>query len=86
MSDLITQPVRGIQFVDDGGVLTERNYQIIANLVQLQIIQGSGSPENVISAKTRTLYMDTAGTAGSILYIKRDADISGDTKRGWILV
>ena len=86
MSDLITQPVRGIPFVDDGGVLTERNYQIIANLVQLQIIQGSGSPENVISAKTRTLYMDTAGTAGSILYIKRDADISGDTKRGWILV
>jgi hypothetical protein len=26
------------------------------------------------------------GVAGSILYIKRDTDIGGDNKQGWILV
>jgi hypothetical protein len=30
--------------------------------------------------------MDTAGTAGSILYIKRDAAIGADPTTGWILV
>ena len=45
-------------------------------------IRGSGSPENVVSAAQKSLYMDTAGTAGSILYIKkRDASVAGDKKR-----
>jgi hypothetical protein len=30
--------------------------------------------------------MDDAGTAGAILYIKRDTDIAGDKTQGWILV
>ena len=47
---------------------------------------GSGSPEAVLVADITKQYMDTAGTAGSILYIKRDADIAGDRSKGWILV
>lgn len=50
------------------------------------IYYGSGSPEGVLEAPITSLYMNTAGTAGSILYIKRDQDVSGDRTQGWILV
>lgn len=50
------------------------------------IYYGSGSPEGVVEARINSLYMDTSGTAGSILYIKRDQDVSGDRSQGWILV
>lgn len=74
------------QFVDGEGSLTNRA-QIWTELVtQQQIITGSGSPEGVVSAAPTRLYMNTAGTAGNILYIKRDAAVSGDSTQGWILV
>jgi hypothetical protein len=50
-----------------------------------QII-GTGSPEGVIAADQGATYMDDTGTAGAILYVKRDADIAGDVTTGWILV
>ena len=83
---MIEQPIRNQSFLDGEMRLTQRSLKLIQQLVELDIREGSGSPESVIEAKPRTLYMDTAGTAGSILYIKRDADISGDRKQGWILV
>ena len=49
------------------------------------VLSGSGSPEAVIEALPTRLYMDTAGTADAILYVKRDADIAGDKAKGWIL-
>ena len=52
----------------------------------LSTLEGSGSPEGVEEALPTRQYMDTAGTAGAILYIKRDADILGDKTQGWILV
>jgi len=55
-------------------------------LSELDIATGSGSPEGVLRAGVGKEYMDTAGTAGSIKYIKRDADIGDDTTLGWILV
>lgn len=83
---MIKQIPRGTPYVEKDGSLTGRALQQNILLVELDILEGSGSPEGVIEAKPRRLYMNTAGTAGSILYIKRDADISGDTKQGWILV
>ena len=56
------------------------------NVSKLGILSGSGSPETVEPGEQTQLYMDTAGTAGSILYIKKLADIGGDTTQGWILV
>ena len=50
------------------------------------MIVGTGSPEGVIDAPQTANYMDDAGTAGNIKYIKRDADIAGDSTKGWILV
>lgn len=62
---------------------TRRWFELVT---QLDILTGTGSPEGVIEAKQKRLYMDESGTAGSILYIKRDADIGGDRSQGWILV
>jgi CMP-N-acetylneuraminic acid synthetase len=62
-------------------------FQIFAqSLANRALIIGTGSPESVIEANKGALYMDDAGTAGAILYIKRDADIAGDKTQGWILV
>lgn len=44
-----------------------------------------GSPEGVIEAEQGVFYMDSTGTAGNILYIKRDANQGGDKSLGWIL-
>lgn len=82
----ITQLNRGVQVADSEGKQTERMYNWAQQITQLQILTGSGSPEGVVEAKIETLYMNTAGTAGSILYIKRDADVGGDRTQGWILV
>ena len=46
------------------------------------ILSGSGSPEGVITAEPKALYMDTAGSSGSIMYIKQ----TGAGNTGWILV
>ena len=46
------------------------------------MLSGSGSPEGVITAHPKKLYMDTSGTAGNILYVKQ----TGTGNTGWILV
>lgn len=46
------------------------------------VATGSGSPEGVLTAGVTKLYMDTAGTAGNILYVKK----TGFGNTGWILV
>lgn len=78
-----TQPI-----VDEEGMLSLRA-AVWAELVSnLSPLTGTGSPEGVVEAinDPPRFYVDTAGTAGSILYVKRDADISGDRTKGWILV
>lgn len=55
-------------------------------VAKLPIIIGSGSPEGIVDAQPSRLYMDMTGISGAILYIKRDANIAGNTKNGWILV
>ena len=53
----------------------------------MSIIEGTGSPEGIELAKRARQYMDTAGSAGSRLYIKTiDQDGTGDDKVGWELV
>ena len=57
--------------------------QIITNQA---LIIGTGSPETVVEAPQGSRYMNDAGTAGSIEYIKRDDNIAGDRTKGWILI
>lgn len=47
----------------------------------LEILSGTGSPDGVVGAKMKRLYMDEA--TGQ-LYIKRVNDIGGDTTMGWV--
>ena len=49
-------------------------------------ITGSGSPEGVVEAVQFSLYLDTAGAAGSIAYRKMQPDVAGDRTKGWIAV
>jgi hypothetical protein len=72
--------------VDDSLKMTSEFRSFVNAVKLLGIIEGSGSPEGVVEALPTQRYMDTAGTAGAILYIKRDADIGGDKTQGWILV
>jgi len=82
----IVQP-SGIQpIVEQDGSMSEAFRQWTAAVTKLDIIIGTGSPEGVISAVQGREFMDNAGTAGNIKYIKRDAQVSGNDKLGWILV
>ncbi len=83
---VIAPPDANSPFLDDKGKLTQRSREWGNTVSRLGILEGSGPPEGVVPAFVTQQYMDTAGTAGSILYIKRDADIAGDDTLGWILV
>ena len=67
-------------------MMLDRFFNWMLNVSNLSMLTGTGSPEGVVSARPERLYMDTAGAAGAILYIKRDADIGGNRSLGWILV
>ena len=82
----IPTPLASIPIIEENGTMTELFRIWSQQVTKLQLLMGSGSPEGVVSASMMTLYMDTAGTAGAILYIKRDSDIALDPTQGWILV
>jgi len=82
----VTAQERFSELVDERGFLTTRGANFIEELVrqvnQNEVASGSGSPEGVVTANPKKLYMDEGGTAGNILYVKKTG--TGDT--GWILV
>ena len=49
-------------------------------------IVGSGSPEGVVEARQYSLYIDSAGSSGSIEYRKMQPDIGGDVTQEWVAV
>lgn len=58
--------------------------QLITRATNLNtIIDGTGSPEGVLSAVANTQFRDTAGPN---LYWKSVDDVAGDTTMGWLLV
>ncbi len=83
---MLTDFERFENLADEGGKPTLRFSEFLRELVAQAklstIMTGSGSPEGVMIADITTLYMDTAGSAGSILYIKK----TGTGATGWILV
>jgi len=70
---------------DERGVMLQVFRTWADAITRLDLIIGTGSPEGVVSAVQGREYMDDAGVAGAIKYIKRDAAIGGDDKLGWIL-
>lgn len=78
---MITQPNReNIKNLDDVF------YYWVLNVSNMSMLSGVGSPEGLVQARKFRFYMDSTGTAGNILYIKRNDDISGDRTQGWVLV
>ena len=83
---------RVIQPTTDRPIIEEDGSQSVQMRVWTQIITnqaliiGTGSPDSVVEATQGAAYMNDAGVSGTILYIKRDNDIGGDTSLGWVLV
>lgn len=78
----MSSPSYTIAIVDESGRQTQEFNDWINGVNRSLIIVGSGSPEGVVTATIAQEYMDSAGTAGAIKYIKRDADIAGDLSKG----
>jgi len=85
MVNKVTPPTSTRAIIDDFGSMVQEFRTWVQTMTDRSLIIGTGSPETVIEAAQGAQYMDDAGTAGNILYIKRDADISGDKTKGWIL-
>lgn len=84
---MIISPPSGSQaIVDSEGRMQPAFRTFTVKVAKLGIFIGTGSPENVVAAEQGQEYMDDAGVAGAIKYVKRDADIGGDTTKGWVLV
>ena len=82
----IPVPVFQDPITDESGMMTLEFQAWVRQITEADLMIGTGSPEGVIEANVGREYMDDAGVAGSIKYIKRDADIAGDKSQGWVLV
>ena len=47
---------------------------------------GTGSPEGVVPARQYSLYIDEAVPTAPVQYRKMLTQVSGDTKKGWVVV
>jgi len=83
---MITPPAQGQPIIDAGGRMQQVFRTWTQEVSRLGILKGTGSPEGVVVAPQTTLYMNTVGGAGAVLYIKRDTNIAGDPSQGWVLV
>ena len=79
-------PVANIPIVNTDGTMQDAFRLFINQVSRESIIIGTGSPEGVVLASQGQEFMDDAGTAGNIKYIKRDSDIGGDKTQGWVLI
>jgi hypothetical protein len=72
--------------VGDNGVMADA-FRVWTQGVNLGTpIVNSGSPEGVVAARQFQLCINSAGTTGTLLYVKMLPEISGDRKRGWVAV
>lgn len=75
-----------VKLEDGSAVMTLRMAEFIEAITnqvnQNIIINGTGSPEGVVTAQPFKLYIDTAAASGSNMYVKKTG--SGNT--GWVLV
>ena len=83
---MISQLAAAQPIVDERGIMSQAMRIHTQQSVYDSLRIGTGSPEGNLKGGQGQRYMDDSGTAGAILYIKRDADIGGDTSQGWILV
>lgn len=86
MAASTTPPDANRPILNDDGTMGDAFRTWTNAITREALIIGEGSPEDVISAVQGRQYMDSNGTTGSLMYRKRNSDIGGDTKKGWIAV
>lgn len=72
---------RNESVVDENGIPTQKLQIFSEEVARFEILSGVGSPNGVVSARMKRLYMEEL--TGQ-LYIKRVNDIGGDTTMGWV--
>ena len=82
----IVQPDADAPIVDSQGRMTDEFREYINQITALDLIVGTGSPEGVIEATVGREYMDDAGLAGAVKFVKQLADIGGDRTQGWVAI
>ncbi len=85
MVAFVTQPSPTRPLLREDGTASQEFNSWVQTITDRSLIISTGSPEGVISAIQGAEYMDDAGVAGSIRWVKRDNDDGlGDTTKGWI--
>ena len=75
-----------VPIIQKDGRMTAVFRAFMLQLFEQSLIIGTGNPEGFLDAGIGKFYMDDTGTSGSILYIKQQEEISGDRKKGWVLI
>ena len=70
----------------DTGLMRGHFSTFVLQVSTMGMIVGTGSPESNVEGNKGQAYMDDAGAAGAVLWIKQQTDIGGDTKQGWVAV
>lgn len=73
------------RITDDNDKPTQKHFNWLLLVTDLQLAEGSGSPEGVLEASRLKQYFDNTGAAGSRMYIKVTDDTLGDRTKGWEL-
>lgn len=73
--------------VDPSNGFTTDQFRIFINqVIERGLIIGTGSPAGVVEAQQGVEYMDEAGAAGSVKWIKQLSDVAGDKTQGWVAI
>jgi hypothetical protein len=86
LASRVIKPSSDRPLLNDTGAPSSQFDFWLRAITEQALIIGTGNPEGVYEALQGARYMDENGTAGNILYIKRNSDILGDKTKGWILV
>ena len=87
MSQNLPNPPIQEPFTEAGGRLTRMASQWLkrmldtVNRVNGTILTGSGNPNTVVAAPVGTIYLNTAGGAGTTLWVK---EAGGTSDLGWV--
>ena len=68
------------------GIASDNFRLFILQVEERGLTIGTGSPEGVVEAQQGAEYMDDAGLAGAVKFIKQLADIGGDRTLGWVAI
>lgn len=82
------KPVLNVAFpvVDDAGLMTEPFRKYMATLGYALPIVGAGTPEAAVEANQFSIYINSTGTTGTLMYVKKLTDIGNDKTKGWVAV